>query len=412
MKVAHIQNTVLLRELAVIAAGALGYFADIYDLSVFSISRQQSLLDLGVSRDLSAAVGISLYYWQLIGLAAGGLLWGIIGDKKGRIRILYFSIIVYSIATWLNAYVHSIMEYSLLRLVAGLGLAGELGAGVTLVCEVMRKYKRGYGTMVMASLGCLGVICAVLINQHLGWRLCYQIGGYMGIFILLLRTLTAESEIYTQISTTPSGQRGNFSYLFKSKGLFLKYLRCILAGTPIYFVLGVLVLLTPEYGKVYQLNVTVGTATLFFYISNTISDLLCPILSQWLASRKKAILTFLGLALLSFVVFFFSPAATNFAFYLKYAALGIGIGYWATLLSYISEQFGTNFRATATTSIPNFIRALAIPLLLLNEYLTPEFTILKAGFILGVVSVAIAAIAILLSKETFSNDLNFQEVIH
>jgi putative MFS transporter len=411
MKTAQIETSMNTRFYPAIAAGALGYFVDIYDLSVFSISRQQSLLDLGINKELSASIGTNLYYWQLLGLAIGGVLWGILGDKKGRIRVLYFSIIFYSAATWLNAYIHTLAQYQILRFVSGLGLAGELGAGITLISEVMRRNNRGYGAMIVASSGCLGVILAATIEDNFGWRACYQIGGYMGLFILFFRILTSESDIYKNILLHPSSQKGNFLYFFKSRRLFLTYLRSILTGTPIYFVMGVLILLTPEFGKANNLTVKVGTATTYFYIANTISDLICPALSQFLGSRKKAIIVFLGIVLISFIFFFWAPANSNFAFYLKYSVLGIGIGYWATLLSYVSEQFGTNLRATATTSIPNFIRALGIPLLMTFALLKPIFAIRTAGFLLGVFTVGIAIFAVLLSKETFNDDLNYQETI-
>ncbi|WP_431209288.1 MFS transporter [Puia sp. P3] len=411
MRTAQLESSLNPRFYSAIAAGALGYFVDVYDLSVFSISRQQSLLDLGVAKDLSASVGTNLYYWQLIGLAIGGVLWGVMGDKKGRIRILYYSIIFYSVATLLNAYIHTIAQYQLLRFIAGLGLAGELGAGITLISEVMRRNSRGYGAMIVASSGCLGVILAATIEDNFGWRACYQIGGYMGLFILLFRILTSESDIYRQILTHPSRQKGNILYLIKNRRLLFTWLRSILIGTPIYFVLGVLILLAPEFGKVQNLTIKTATATTFFYIANTISDLICPILSQFLGSRKKAIAIFLGIVLVSFIFFFWGPAGSSLAFYWKYSVLGIGIGYWATLLSYVSEQFGTNLRATATTSAPNFIRALAIPLLMTFQFLKSTFAIRTAGFLLGAFTVGIAIVAVLLSKETFNNDLNYQETI-
>lgn len=393
-----------------ILAGSLGYFVDIYDILLFSIVRQESLRDIGVSAENLKDVGLKLMNFQLLGLAIGGVIWGIIGDKRGRIQILYGSIIIYSVANILNAYVATVEHYKILRFIAGIGLAGELGAGITLVSEAMKPKYRGYGAMVVASVGCLGVVTAIFVNQNFGWRTAYLIGGILGLLILLFRFNTSESEIYKKIQNEKHLVKGSLYTLVFKRKVLNKYIRSILIGAPTYFVISLLITLAPEFGQTFNLhNIEAGTAILIFYLANTVSDIICPLVSQGLKSRKKAILIFLTIELIGVLMFLYQNVDSKEGFYIKYIILGIGMGYWSTLLIYISEQFGTNLRATATTSIPNFIRAFAIPVIWLMSSLNQFFNLRVSTLLVAFVVFSVSFISLAYNSETFSKDLDFLE---
>ena len=250
-----------------VIVAALGYFVDIYDLLLFSIVRVPSLHALQVPDDQLLSKGIYLINMQMAGMLIGGIFWGILGDKKGRLSVLFGSILLYSAANIANGFVTNIDQYALLRFIAGIGLAGELGAGITLVAEVLPKEIRGYGTSLVASVGVLGAVLAYFVADMYDWRIAYFIGGGLGLALLVLRFNVFESGIFKHIKEKNTS-RGNFFMLFTSKKRLLKYLRCIMIGLPIWFVIGILITFSPEFGKAIGLTepVNAGKAVMFSYI--------------------------------------------------------------------------------------------------------------------------------------------------
>jgi MFS family permease len=398
-----------LLQIPVIVA-ALGYFVDIYDLLLFSIVRVESLKDLGVSDSDMMNQGIYLINMQMGGLLLGGILWGILGDKKGRLSVLFGSILIYSLANIANGFVTSVDQYAILRLVAGIGLAGELGAGITLVAEVLPKEIRGYGTSLVASVGLLGAVLAYFIAEEFAWRNAYFIGGGLGLMLLVMRVSVFESGIFTKVKET-SVSRGNFFHLFSTQKQFFKYLRCILIGLPVWFVAGILMTFSPEFGKALDLDgpIEAGKAVMWEYIGLSIGDLSSGILSQYFSSRKKVLALFLGLTGALIVVYLFVPLHTTTIFYTLCVFLGFSVGYWALFVTIAAEQFGTNIRATVATTVPNFVRGsinIMTPLFLLFK---GEFGIIQGAGLLGLLTIAIAFLGLWNMEETFGKDLNFLE---
>jgi putative MFS transporter len=286
-----------------VIVAALGYFVDIYDLLIFSIVRKQSLLDIGVSAADVLPKGVFIINVQMAGLLLGGILWGILGDKLGRIKVLFGSILLYSLANFANGFVHDVNTYALIRFIAGLGLAGELGAGITLVTETLSKEKRGYGTMMVAVIGLFGAAAAVLAAKF-GWRNAYFIGGGLGVILLLLRLGTFESGMFKNIERAVVS-KGNFFMLFTDFGRFKKYLYCILIGAPLWYVVGVLVTLSPEFGKALGAKEALSApdGILYTYIGISAGDLLAGMISQIIKSRKITMVIFLLISLVSVVCY-------------------------------------------------------------------------------------------------------------
>ncbi len=395
-------------RLAVVVA-ALGYFVDIYDLLLFSIVRIPSLKDLGVDAAQAKNIGIHLLNVQMFGMLIGGILWGILGDKKGRSSVLLGSIVLYSIANILNGFVHSVEQYEILRFISGVGLAGELGAGITLVSEIMGKNERGYGTMIVAAVGVTGAVFAALVAQHFQWRTAYFIGGGLGLSLLALRIGVLESHLFEELESHIP--RGNLAQLFSSRESIVKYLSCILVGLPIWFVIGILVTLAPELSKALGIQgVTAGSAVLFSYAGLAVGDFGSGFLSQKLGSRRKVIGAFLFATEVLIGVYSRSFNLSASQFYGLCFALGCSIGYWALFVTNGAEQFGTNIRATVATTVPNFVRG-AVPLM------TTAFTfaqkplgMLNGALVVGWITIAIAAVALLSLKETYGKDLDYVEV--
>lgn len=396
-------------QIPVIVA-ALGYFVDIYDLLLFSIVRVESLHDLGVTDSGMLTNGIYLINMQMGGLLVGGIVWGILGDKRGRLSVLFGSILLYSLANIANGFVTTVDQYALLRLVAGIGLAGELGAGITLVAEVLPKEIRGYGTSLVASVGLLGAVLAYFIAEQFDWRNAYFIGGGLGLLLLVTRISVFESGIFTNVKKQ-AVVRGNFLYLFSSQKQFSKYLRCILIGLPVWFVAGILMTFSPEFGKALHIDgpILAGKAVMWEYIGLSIGDLSSGILSQYFNSRKKVLAMFLALTAFLIVVYLFVPLHSTTAFYAVCACLGFGVGYWALFVTIAAEQFGTNLRATVATTVPNFVRGsinIMTPLFLLFK---GEFGIVAGAGLLGLITISIAFLGLWNMEETFGKDLNFLE---
>ncbi|TNE59029.1 MAG: MFS transporter [Bacteroidetes bacterium] len=410
----HAEKPVRLLNAAVIVA-ALGYFVDIYDLLLFSFVRVKSLQDLGFSGQALTDTGISLLNWQMAGMLLGGLLWGVLGDKKGRVRVLYFSIFLYSVANIMNGFTTSATTYAIFRFLAGVGLAGELGAGITLVSEIMPKEKRGYGTMIVASVGLSGALLAWLVDMLFPWRISFFVGGGLGLLLLLLRISVSESGMFRQMEAAKGISRGNFLALFTNGNRFLRFIRCLLIGFPTWFVVGVLITLAPEFGQVKGLSgITGGNAVAACYTGLILGDIGSGMLSQYLRSRLKVMWIFLTLDLLAVAYYLVAGFPTPASFYFAHFLLGISVGFWVIFVTIGAEQFGTNLRATVATTVPNFARGMLVPIGASFKYLkAPEVTgnILTAAGIVGAVCLLIAFVALIGMKETFHDDLDYVETI-
>lgn len=395
----------------IIIVAALGYFVDIYDLILFSIVRVKSLKELGVADADLLDIGATVINSQMLGMLVGGILWGVLGDKKGRLSVLFGSIILYSLANIANGFVTSVTWYTIIRFIAGVGLAGELGAGITLVTENMSKENRGYGTMIVAGVGLLGAVAAALIGDHYTWQTSYFIGGGMGLLLLLLRVGLAESGMFKEVKES-AFIRGNMLMLFNNKVRFKKYLCCILIGLPLWFVVGVLVTFSPEFGKALGANgiINAGEGIMYCYIGIAIGDVVAGLLAQVLKSRKKVMLIFLLLTGVAIIVYLYSFGLTPKTFVWLSLFLGFASGYWATFVTIASEQFGTNLRATVTTTVPNFVRGSLVIILIAFQFFKDEFGILQGAMIVGFICLAISLIALSQLKETFNKDLDYVEV--
>ena len=406
------KGNILLNASVIVAA--LGYFVDIYDLVLFSIVRIPSLRDLGVTSQAALLEeGVMLLNMQMLGMLIGGVAWGILGDKRGRLSVLFGSIFLYSVANIMNGFVTTIPMYALLRFVAGLGLAGELGAGITLVSEVLPKEKRGYGTMLVATIGITGAILAGFVGESFGWRTAYFIGGGLGFLLLFLRIGVYESGMFEHVKSAANVTRGNFLSLFSNGKRFWKYLKCILIGVPIWYVVGVLITFSPEFGVAMGMAETVSAAKAvsFCYLGLVVGDFLSGYLSQRLKSRRNIVLAFLLLTGVFVLLYLLSSGLSLDAFYLLCVALGVASGYWAVFVTIAAEQFGTNIRATVTTTVPNFVRGAVVPLTLAFEALRGGWGLVPTAMVLGAVCLAIAVAAILSLEETYSKDLNFLEPV-
>lgn len=398
---------------AAVVVAALGYFVDIYDLLLFGFVRQKSLLSLGFTPEQAFDIGLSLQNWQMFGMLVGGVLWGVLGDKKGRVRVLYFSIGLYSVANVLNGFATGYADYALYRFIAGVGLAGELGAGITLVAEVLPKEKRGLGTMLVASIGLSGALLAWVIEHNFDWRTCYFIGGALGALLLVLRVSVAESGIFKKAQSQAHVSRGNFFSLFTDRGRFVRFMRCIFIGTSTWFVVGVLVFFSPEFGKFKGLEgIKAGNAIAICYTGLILGDIASGLLSQYLRSRLKVMATFLSLNVLAVTYYLTADFATATSFYFSHFLLGFSVGFWVIFVTIGAEQFGTNLRSTVATSVPNFARGMQVPINESFKYLKGAAvtgSVISAAWIVGAVCLAIAFVALIGMKETFDADLDYVE---
>jgi putative MFS transporter len=394
-----------------VLVASLGYFVDIYDLLIFSIVRKNSLLDIGVVPADVLPKGLFIINVQMFGLLLGGILWGVVGDKLGRIKVLFGSILLYSIANFANGLVHDVNTYALIRFIAGIGLAGELGAGITLVSETLSREKRGYGTTIVAVIGLFGAAAAVIVAKY-GWRNAYFVGGGLGILLLLLRIGTFESGMFKNIQQAEVS-KGNFFMLFTNWRRFKKYLYCILIGAPLWYVVGVLVTLSPEFGKdlgaVGPLNA--GTGILYTYIGISVGGIFAGLLAQITRSRKLTMLVFLLLSAVSVVLYLRAYGITNQQFVWLCFFMGCSVGYWATFVTIASEQFGTNIRSTVTTTVPNFVRGSLIPINFAFKALVPHSGMIGSGYIMMAILTILALFALSQLNETFGKDLNYVEPV-
>ncbi len=394
---------------------ALGYFVDIYDLLLFGIVRIPSLEAMHINPD---TVGKSILNWQMAGLLLGGILWGVLGDKKGRLSVLFGSIITYSLANIACGFLPQInfmdkgAAYMLLRFIAGVGLAGELGAGITLVSESLPKNLRAIGTSIVAGFGLLGAVVANFTVELSGdWTIAYWIGGAMGICLLLLRVGVVESGMFHQIKQNDAVKKGNFFLFFTSKELFIRYMKCIGIGLPTWFCIGILAMFANQFATALGITEEVkpGMAIMWAYIGISVGDLSSGFISHWLHSRKKAIFWMMFFTLIGVVLLLFSGVKTAKMYYFYCIWLGLGTGYWAMFVTVSAEQFGTNIRSTAATTIPNFVRGTVILMTLLFDYLKPSTNVILAGAIVGIICFILGIYATLTIPETHDKDLDFND---
>lgn len=396
-----------------VIVAALGYLVDMYDLFLFNIVRVPSLKELGLSQDEVFSKGLFILNIQMVGMLLGGVLWGVLGDKKGRLSVLFGSIILYSLANLANAFVHSYDQYLVLRFIAGVGLAGELGAGVTLVSEILPKEIRGYGTTVVATVGLLGAILAYFVADIFSWRISYLAGGILGILLLLTRMKVMESGLFTMLKKKQTS-RGNLLILFSNKARLVKYGCAILVGFPIWFVAGVLIFFSPEFGHAQGVTegIIAGKAVMITLTTQVLGDMLSGWISQRLQSRKKGMLIFLLGSYFLMVVYLLARTRSATVFYIICGCLGFFNGYWTLFIAIAAELFGTNIRATVATTVPNFVRASVIPVSALFVLFKGYFGLTVAGVLSATVVIVISLIALSQLPETFSKDLNYEEEPH
>jgi MFS family permease len=395
-----------------VIVGALGYFVDVYDLILFSIVRAASLKGLGVPPDQILSTGVLLLNWQMGGMLAGGIFFGMLGDRFGRVALLFGSILLYSVANIANGFVHTIDAYALWRFIAGFGLAGELGGGITLVTEILPKELRGYGTAIVSSVGVFGAVIGGLVAQQVAWRHAYFIGGGLGLGLLVLRMSVSESKMFQQLRVGPANvARGNFLSLFTSTVRFMKYLRCILIGIPLWCVVGILITFSPEISRALNIQgeVKPAQAIAFTYLGITFGGYASGHLSQLLRSRRKVLFGFLIFTALAITAYFCCGGLSSGTFYLVILLIGFGVGYWTIFVTIAAEQFGTNIRATVATTVPNFVRGATVPLTLAFNTLKPHTGVLSSAAIVSAVSIAIALWAVWGLNETHGKDLDYLE---
>jgi len=393
---------------------ALGYFVDIYDLLLFGIVRIPSLESMGLDAD---KVGTMIINYQMIGLVLGGIIWGVYGDKKGRLSVLFGSIIVYSLANIACGFLPQMnfadkgTIYAVLRFIAGIGLAGELGAGITLVSETLPKELRAIGTSIVAGFGVLGAVVAEFTVELAGsWTKAYIIGGLLGIALLVLRISVAESGIFKAVKENKAIKRGNFFSFFSNKVLFMKYIRCVFMGIPIWYCMGILVFMANQFAPEMGIaSINPGKAIMWAYIATSISDFSSGWFSHVLKSRKKAILYMLLLTLVGVIMMLFSGKKTENMYYFYCFWIGFGSGFWAMLVTVAAEQFGTNLRSTATTSVPNMIRG-SVPIMLIGfDYLKQTRSVIISAAIVGAIAFAMGIYATLTISETHNREMDFVE---
>jgi putative MFS transporter len=416
-------NQSVLRQILqpVVIVGALGYFVDVYDLILFAMLRVPSLKSMGFSGDALVSNGVLLLNAQMIGMLVGGIFFGILGDRVGRVALLFGSILLYSLANIANGFVQSSIEaYMVWRFIAGFGLAGELGGGITLVTEVLPKELRGFGTTIISTVGVFGAVIGGCVAQGVNWHTAYFIGGGLGLVLLVLRLSVVESSLFQQMKTGPEhAARGNILMLFTNYERFMKYLRCIFVGLPLWFIVGVLVAFSPEISQALNIQglITVPKAIIHCYLGITFGGFASGYFSQLLRSRRKVLFAFLVLTSATMAAYFFCAGQSKETFYLVILLLGFSAGYWTIFVTIAAEQFGTNIRATVATTVPNFVRGATV-------LLTSAFQFLKScptgGGPLGSVASAaiVGSVCMLIAfwawsglEETHGKDLDYIEPI-
>ncbi len=415
-----------------LTVASLGYFVDIYDLVLFGVVKAESLDQIMVTASAAdkAATGKFLFNMQMLGMLLGGLLWGILGDKKGRLKVLFGSILLYSVSNIANAFVTDVTSYAFVRIAAGIGLAGELGAGITLISEMMSRHKRGYGTMLIVTFGALGGVVAYAVNSegqgiarliqnftgasYANWQVAYILGGVMGLFLLLLRVGTIESGFFSQVRSGTDARRGDLRLIFYNKDNLIKYIHCIVIGIPVWYVIGLLIMNSKDnFGPLLGVSdVNNGQAVMFAYIGLSLGDLVSGILSQLLRSRKKVVVLYLSITLILSIIFLvFMKGISLSTYYFMCFLLGAGSGYWAIFVTIAAEQFGTNIRSSAANTIPNFVRgSVNLITLLFGILVSLSLGDGIAALIIGVLFVVLALFSISRLSETFGKDLDYIDI--
>jgi MFS family permease len=418
------------KTLLLVIVASLGYFVDIYDLVLFGVVKTDSIRTIlpHASEAVRGSTGKMLFNLQMLGMFIGGLLWGILGDKKGRVKVLFGSILLYSLANIANAFVTDIPSYCVIRIIAGIGLAGELGAGITLVSELMPKEKRGYGTMIIVCFGALGAVLAKLVQENgdalglfvkstfgvslVNWQVAYIVGGILGLLLLLIRMGTLESGMFHKMNEDGI-KRGDLKLIFFKKANLLKYIQCIVIGIPIWFVIGLIIMNSEDnFGPLLGLtNVKNGYALMYSYIGLAVGDLAAGLLSQLLKSRRKVVMIFLSMTIVVTSLFLFgSKNITLDTYYIYCFLLGASTGYWAIFVTIAAEQFGTNIRSTAANTIPNFVRGSVNLIVLFFTFLVSNnVSDGISALIVGLTFIALALVSVYKLKETFGKDLNYIE---
>ena len=395
-----------------VIVGALGYFVDIYDLILFSIVRVKSLEALGIFGEMNTAVGLKLLNTQMIGMLLGGILWGVLGDKRGRLSVLFGTILLYSLANIANGMITNLTQYYILRFIAGVGLAGELGIGITLVSEVMSKESRGYGTTVVSAVGIVGAVAGFFVADLFDWRVAYFVGGGLGLLLLFLRLSVFESGMFSKMKTA-NVSKGSFISLFTSGIRFGKFIRCILIGVPVWYVIGVLVSFSDKIGAAGGLNVQgdlqVSKAVMYHYIGASIGAILTGVLSQWLKSRRKALFIALSLLSISLGWCYLSKGISVNEYYFILFIVGIPNGFWSVFVTVASEQFGTNLRATVTTTVPNFVRGTTVLVTSAFSYFSGTFGIVGSAAVVGGVVMLFSFFSVYTMEESFHKELDYLE---
>lgn len=393
---------------------ALGYFVDIYDLLLFGIVRMPSLKDLGLNPDTSGTI---IMNYQMTGMVLGGILWGVLGDKKGRLSVLFGSIIVYSLANIACGFLPQFpfedktLVYAILRFIAGVGLAGELGAGITLVSESLPKQLRALGTSIVAGFGVLGAVVAHFTVELAGsWTTAYIIGGCLGLVLLIMRVSVAESGMYNTVKENKSIHKGNYFSFFTNKSLFIKYLKSILIGVPIWYCIGILVFMANQFAPEMGIkNIDPANAIMWTYIFTSVGDFSSGFISHWLHSRKKTILLMQIFTIIGVILMLFGKNNSENMYYFYCCWIGLGTGYWAMFVTVAAEQFGTNLRSTATTSVPNMVRG-SVPVMLIGfDYFKKSQGIIISAALIGLIVFILSIYATLTIKETHNSDLDFTE---
>jgi len=392
---------------------ALGYFVDIYDLLLFGIVRIPSLKALGLSELEISIVGTQILNWQMTGLLVGGILWGVLGDKKGRLSVLFGSIITYSLANIACGLVQDAETYKVIRFIAGVDLAGELGAGITLVSESIPKHLRALGTSLVAGVGLLGAVFAYFTVELFEWRTAYFVGGGMGIALLFLRIGVFESSFYKNMKSASHVQKGNFFALFSNKVRLVKYLKCIGVGIPTWYIIGILITFSNEFGKALGIEVPIqpGLSIMWCYIGLSIGDLSSGVFSHILESRKKSVLYFILFSLTVTTIYLFGGISSAGGMYFLAFLLGLGNGYWAMFVTIAAEQFGTNLRATVATTVPNVVRGTTVLLTSMFLYLKQmQWSVFWAAAAVGAIVFALGLYSVTTIDETHGKDLDYLEV--
>ncbi len=395
---------------AAVIVAALGYFVDIYDLLLFNIVRVESLRSIGfLGRELE--VGATLHNIQMTGLMLGGIIWGVLGDKKGRLSVLFGSIFIYSVANFLNGYVTNFTQYAWCRFIAGFGLAGELGAGITLVAEVLPSQLRGYGTMLVATVGVTGAVVGGWVAQIFDWRLAFKIGGVLGFLLLLLRIGVVESGVFQNLKQQQVS-KGNFFKLFTHRDRFSRFAWCILSGVPIWFTIGILVAYSPEFAKEFEIMDPILTAksVMYCYLGFVIGDFGSGLFSQKIRSRNQAVKVFVGLNfLITLFYLFLMNGVSSSVLYFMCFLLGATGGYWAVVVTMAAEQFGTNLRATVATTVPNFIRFAVVPMSLAFISMKSFLGLAHSALIISLVSSGVAFVSVFRLRDSFGKELDYIE---